>query len=94
MNESAEWDEKTNAWTAEEINTDNWAEWAAEQPHTVLEGIARKMIEHGDTPATHEYSEVLDTEHKVLARAAYGVSGNKYVYLFDANRVAVFPADA
>jgi hypothetical protein len=86
--------EPLNVESAEPVNTDNWAEWEANQPYTVLEGIARAMMEHDDTPATHEYSEVMDNEHRVLARAAYGVSGAKYTYLAAANRVFVFPADA
>jgi hypothetical protein len=92
-----DWDTQTEEATeeaAEPVNTDNWAEWEANQPFTLLEGIARAMMANDDAPATHEYSEVQDNEHRVLVRSAYGVSGTKYVYLAAANRVFSFPSDA
>lgn len=58
---------------------------------TVYEGIAAKMAELGDTPATDEVPEI-----EGQTTVAYGRSGTRYVYVRETNTVYPFgraPAD-
>ena len=53
--------------------------------HTVYEGIAAKMAELGDQPATDEVPEIPGQ-----TTMAYGVSGTRYVYVAATNTVYPF----
>ena len=52
---------------------------------TVFEGIASKMAELGDEPATDEVAEIPDQ-----TTVAYGRSGPRYVYVRATNTVYPF----
>jgi hypothetical protein len=53
--------------------------------YTTYEGIAAKMKELGDTPATDEVTEIPGQ-----TTMAYGKSGTRYVYLRETNQVHCF----